>query len=143
MRLRRYVHPTAEPAQLVHGDLSGNVLCQNGLAPAVIDFTPYWRPALFSLVVVAADAISWYGANAMLFDYLPERPDRASMLAWAGIYRLVTSDRAAMSKPESVRASYLADNTRSCARLAKQFDDWCGEVEDQCPTTRDSQGRCP
>ena len=33
------------------------------------------------------------------------------MLARAGIYRLVTSDRAAMFKPESVRAAYLAEIT--------------------------------
>ena len=31
-------------SQLVHGDLSGNVLLAHGLPPAVIDFSPYWRP---------------------------------------------------------------------------------------------------
>lgn len=131
VRLRRYLRPSAEPSQLIHGDLSGNVLFHKGLAPAVIDFTPYWRPALFSLAVVAVDAISWYGANGTLFDALPDHPDRASMLARAGIYRLVTSDRAAMFKPESVRAAYLADNTASFARLLTHLDEWCSEIEDQ------------
>lgn len=46
------------------------------------------------------------------------------MLARAGMYRLVTSDRAATSKPASVRAAYLADNTASFARLLAQLDDW-------------------
>lgn len=143
VRLRRYVRPTTEPSQLIHGDLSGNVLFYEGLAPAVIDFTPYWRPALFSLATVAVDAISWYAASATLFDALPDHPDRASMLARAGIYRLVTSDRAAMPKPESLKASYLADNTRSFARLIGHLDDWCSKIEDRGPTGRDSQGRCP
>ena len=125
VRLRRCVRPTAEPSQLIHGDLSGNVLFHEGLAPAVIDFTPYWRPSLFSLAVVAVDAVSWYGANAPLFNALPDHPDRTSMIARAGIYRLVTADRAAITKPESVMVAYLADNTRSFARLLTHLDDWC------------------
>ena len=131
VRLRRYLRPSSEPSQLIHGDLSGNVLFHEGLAPAVIDFTPYWRPALFSLAVVAVDAISWYGANGTLFEALPDHPDRASMLARAGIYRLVTSDRAAMFKPESVRAAYLADNIASFARLLTHLAEWCSEIDDQ------------
>src|SRR5687768_16590033 len=34
----------AGPSQLVHGDLTGNVLFAAGLPPAVIDFSPFWRP---------------------------------------------------------------------------------------------------
>ena len=30
--------------QLIHGDLTGNVLFGDGLAPAIIDLSPYWRP---------------------------------------------------------------------------------------------------
>ena len=131
VRLRRYVRPSAEPSQLVHGDLSGNVLFHEDLVPAIIDFTPYWRPALFSLAVVAVDAVSWYGANGTLFDALPDHPDRASMLARAGMYRLVTSDQAAMLKPESVRATYLAENTASFARLLTHLEGWCSEIENQ------------
>ena len=131
VRLRRYVRPSVEPSQLIHGDLSGNVLFHESLAPAVIDFTPYWRPALFSLAVVAVDAVSWYGANGTLFDALPDHPDRASMLARAGLYRLVTSDRAARSKPTSVGAAYLSDNTASFARLLTHLNDWSSKIEDQ------------
>ena len=124
MRLRRLVRPTAEPSQLIHGDLSGNVLFHEGLAPAVIDFTPYWRPALFSLAVVAIDAVTWYGANGSVFSALPDHPDRTSMLARAGIYRLVTADRTARTKPTSAGAAYLEDNTSSFARLLTHLDDW-------------------
>lgn len=123
VRLRRYLQSSAEPSQLIHGDLSGNVLFHESLNPAIIDFSPYWRPALFSLAIVAVDAISWYGADATLFEALVDHPDYASMLARAALYRLVTSDRAAMIKPAPLRAAYLADNTAPFAKLLAHLDD--------------------
>lgn len=124
LRLYRYVEPSTEESQLIHGDLSGNVLFHPGVSPAVIDFTAYWRPALFSLAVVAVDAVSWYGADQTLFNALPDNPTRDSILARAGLYRLVTSDRAARLKPPASRNAYLADVTSSVARLLTNLDAW-------------------
>lgn len=59
--LARYTQPVREPAQLVHGDLSGNVLFADGLAPAVIDLSPYWRPPAFADAVAVADGLLWWG----------------------------------------------------------------------------------
>lgn len=40
--------------QLIHGDLNEqNILVAPGLPPALIDMTPYWRPASFALAVLA------------------------------------------------------------------------------------------
>jgi prepilin-type processing-associated H-X9-DG protein len=52
---RRPVHL---PAQLIHGDLGGNVLFADGEPPAVIDFSPYWRPAGLVLVARAAEPVT-------------------------------------------------------------------------------------
>jgi uncharacterized protein (TIGR02569 family) len=41
------------PSQLIHGDLSGNVLFADGLPPAVIDLSPYWRPPAYASAIVA------------------------------------------------------------------------------------------
>jgi prepilin-type processing-associated H-X9-DG protein len=38
------LRPVRLPCQLIHGDLGGNVLFADGEPPAVIDFSPYWRP---------------------------------------------------------------------------------------------------
>ena len=38
------LRPVSAPAQIVHGDLLGNVLFEPGLPPAIIDWPPYWRP---------------------------------------------------------------------------------------------------
>ena len=40
-------------SQVVHGDLFGNVLFAGDAPPAVIDITPYWRPAGWAVGVIA------------------------------------------------------------------------------------------
>ena len=62
-RLLAARRPLALPSQIVHGDLSGNVLFAEGLPPAVIDLSPYWRPAAYARAVVAVDARLWHGAG--------------------------------------------------------------------------------
>jgi uncharacterized protein (TIGR02569 family) len=85
---RRHV---AAPDQLVHGDLSGNVLFAAGLPPAVIDFSPYWRPAAYASAIVAADAVAWYGADPALLASVDEQ-----LLIRAVLFRLLcASDFAA------------------------------------------------
>jgi uncharacterized protein (TIGR02569 family) len=64
-RLRGALAPLG-PAQLVHGDLTRNVLFAPGAAPAVIDVAPYWRPAAYAEGVVVADALCWHDAPATL-----------------------------------------------------------------------------
>jgi hypothetical protein len=64
-RLSAAVAPLGS-SQLVHGDLAGNVLFAAGLAPAVIDLSPYWRPPEYAEGVLVADALCWHGAAASL-----------------------------------------------------------------------------
>ncbi len=47
--------------QLVHMDLLGNVLFEDGLPPGIIDLTLYWRPALYAEAVVIVDGLTWWG----------------------------------------------------------------------------------
>lgn len=81
------------PAQVVHGDLTGNVLLHPGLNPLILDFSPYWRPAPYSLSVVMTDALSWYGADPILprqhAEDLGGEPLR--YLARSLMFRVVTS----------------------------------------------------
>lgn len=79
--------PVHERSQLVHGDLGGNVLVAEGLAPAVIDLSPYWRPPGWALAVVAVDALVWSDADFGPFAALDRQ-----MLLRAMLYRLVTDD---------------------------------------------------
>jgi hypothetical protein len=76
----------SEPSGLIHGDLTGNVLFDDELPPAIIDFTPYWRPLEFQSAIVVADALVWEGAPPELADAVAPQ-----YLLRALIYRGVTS----------------------------------------------------
>src|SRR5664279_4321517 len=65
-RLGRHVVAEGLGDQLVHGDLSGNVLLSDGLSPAVIDMSPYWRPTAYADAVIVVDALLWWRADPTL-----------------------------------------------------------------------------
>jgi len=81
-------------SQLVHGDLTGNVLFDDDLPPLVIDVSPYWRPPAFASAIVVADAVAFEGADSHIVEPLLDDPDFAQCLLRALIYRIVT-DRVA------------------------------------------------
>ncbi|MFE9249670.1 aminoglycoside phosphotransferase [Streptomyces sp. NPDC007088] len=76
-------------AQLVHGDLTGNVLFAPGAPPVVIDFSPYWRPPLFAEAVVVVDGLLWFDPPSGLLTSAASRPDWRQTLIRALIFRLV------------------------------------------------------
>jgi hypothetical protein len=61
-----------------------------GEPPAVIDFSPYWRPAGLALAVAAVDALTWHGADPAILDELAAEPQIGQLLARAHVGRLVT-----------------------------------------------------
>jgi phosphotransferase family enzyme len=84
------LRPVRLPAQLIHGDLGGNVLFAPGQPPAVIDFSPYWRPAGLALAVAAVDALTWSGADPAILGDLADQPELDQLLARAHVGRLGT-----------------------------------------------------
>jgi uncharacterized protein (TIGR02569 family) len=98
------LEPVDDASQLVHSDLTGNVLFHPTLPPAVIDFAPYWRPAAFASAVVVADALCWEGALPSLGDAVEPQ-----YLLRALIFRGVTSiEFGADHVPELVLARRIA-----------------------------------
>ena len=90
--LRAAIRPIALPEQLVHGDLAGNVLFADGVPPAVIDFSPTWRPAEYALAVAAVDVLTWSGAPPSVLDGLDDQ-----LLLRALMWRLIT---ASLGRPD-------------------------------------------
>lgn len=82
----RYSHLDL-PAQLVHCDLSGNVLFHETEPPAVIDLSLYWRATPYAEAIVAVDAYLWYGAEASVLD-LVDHPQATQLLLRATVFRL-------------------------------------------------------
>jgi uncharacterized protein (TIGR02569 family) len=67
-QLRKCLRVVDVKSQLIHGDFGGNVLFSDEHPPAIIDFSPYWRPVAFAIGVVIADAIVWEGADESLIE---------------------------------------------------------------------------
>jgi uncharacterized protein (TIGR02569 family) len=78
------------PSQVIHGDLGGNVLFHETLPPAVIDCSPYWRPAEFATAIVVGDALVWEGADEEILAAVRPDGDFGQYLIRALIYRIVT-----------------------------------------------------
>jgi hypothetical protein len=86
--LERVWRPIApRPCQLIHGDLNeGNILIASSpqLLPAIIDFTPYWRPPDFALAVFAY----WLGPyceDPTVLDEFEDVPDFDQLLVRAAM----------------------------------------------------------
>ena len=96
--------PISLPSQLIHGDLTDNVLFDDELAPAIIDLTPYWRPAAFASAIVVHDAVRWWSADPepliAATAHLEEFPQ---LFVRAAIYRMVTSIIVGSGDPEDRR----------------------------------------
>jgi uncharacterized protein (TIGR02569 family) len=98
-QLAAALRPVTAPSQLIHGDLTGNVLFHDRLPPAVIDFSPYWRPLAFASAIVVADALVWEGADSQLLDAVSHIGDFGQYLARALIYRAVTDSLLTQDQP--------------------------------------------
>ncbi|WP_243698345.1 hypothetical protein [Curtobacterium sp. PhB136] len=90
-RLAAAFRPVESPAQLVHGDLLGNVLFAEGQPPAIIDWPPYWRPAGFGAAVAAVDAVCWHGVPVSALDALGDGiGEWRQLLVRALMFRIAT-----------------------------------------------------
>ena len=88
--LRAATRPVRLPSQLVHGDLAGNMLFTRDTPPAVIDFSPYRRPAGYALAVAAVDLLTWWSAPPTILDTLSDEDDLDQLLVRATMFRLVS-----------------------------------------------------
>jgi len=84
------LRPVITPSQLIHGDLTGNVLFDSLQPPAIIDFSPYWRPTAYASAIVIADALVWEGADRQILDAVTHIRDFGQYLVRALIFRAVT-----------------------------------------------------
>ena len=78
--------------QVVHGDLGGNVLFSDSHPPAVIDVSPFWRPAAYADAIVVADAVAWGDAGEDLVERLLRRQGE-QLLVRAVLFRVAVDHR--------------------------------------------------
>lgn len=91
-RLTSMLQPLNTTNQLIHGDMTGNFLFHTFLPPAVIDFSPYWRPKEYPTAIIIVDAIVWEQAEDSLMNALVNTPDNNQLLLRAALWRIKTTE---------------------------------------------------
>ncbi|MDR9451280.1 MAG: TIGR02569 family protein [Acidimicrobiia bacterium] len=81
--------PIAATSQLVHGDLTGNVLFSDGLAPGIIDLSLYWRPPGYGAAIVAVDCFEWEGVGPEVLNRVAALPEGEQLLIRAALFRII------------------------------------------------------
>ena len=101
------LRPVVGCDQLVHGDLTRNVLFQPHQPPLVIDVSPYWRSPEFASAIVVVDALIWEGADEQLITALPWTMNTAQYLLRSLLFRAVTDlIQRPHEEPAAVTAPY-------------------------------------
>ncbi|TJY42564.1 hypothetical protein E5161_06830 [Cohnella pontilimi] len=77
--------------QLVHGDLSGNILFDQVLSPLIIDFSPTIAPVEYAEAILVCDCIAWQGSGLSEIEMLPTDEFYKEMIIRAIIFRLAVS----------------------------------------------------
>jgi uncharacterized protein (TIGR02569 family) len=80
------------PSQLIHADLTGNVLFDNAAEgpPGIIDLTFYWRPAAYAQAIVVADGLAWHKQGRELVELYGTDEERLQLLVRALHWRCLT-----------------------------------------------------
>ena len=79
------------PNQLVHGDWgAGQILFHETLPPAVLDLTPYFRPADYPIADMLLSAIVNHGADISIIDLGKEIEDFDQLFLRALVFRTCT-----------------------------------------------------
>jgi hypothetical protein len=91
------------------------------MAPAIIDFSPYWRPACYASAIVVADALLWEGADKQILDHVRHVDDFGQYLLRALIFRLVSEWL--LSRHESRPAALNSGAWQEAVDLAREVAD--------------------
>lgn len=116
-RLRDRLRPVDTPSQVIHGDLTGNVLFSDSLPPAVIDLAIYWRPPAFATAIVVGDALTWEGADETLLSTVAQVGHFPQFLLRALLYRIVTA--ALFRMDDTLEAEFARAVEIACSLTAR------------------------
>jgi uncharacterized protein (TIGR02569 family) len=91
--------PLVRHTGIIHSDLCGNILFQEGLDPCVIDFSPACGSVEYAESILVADAIAWEGASLDIVDLLPLDERYRQFLLRAINFRIIV---AALFTPQDI-----------------------------------------
>lgn len=77
--------------QIIHADLCGNILFEEGQLPLVIDFSPFKAPAAYAEAILICDGIAWENSPLSSISLLPDTRYYKEMLTRAALFRLTVA----------------------------------------------------
>jgi len=92
IRLESLIRPINLKNQLIHGDMTSNILFHNTLPPAVIDLSPYWHPAQYAEAIIVVDSIVWDDAPDTIIKELDNTFETYQLLLRAAMWRIKTTE---------------------------------------------------
>jgi uncharacterized protein (TIGR02569 family) len=96
--------PLARAGGIIHSDLCGNILFQDGLDPCVIDFSPAYGSPEYAESILVADAIAWEGAPLDILNLLPLDERYRQLLLRAINFRVIVT---ALFSPQDVERFFI------------------------------------
>lgn len=78
--------------QIIHGDLTGNILFSDTLSPGIIDMSPYFRPKEYASAIIIVDSIVWDGAPDNTINAIPNDFNSNQLLLRATMWRIKTTE---------------------------------------------------
>ena len=74
--------------QIVHSDLSGNIMFDEILSPLIIDFSPTIAPVEYAEAILVCDCIAWQGSSISEIELICHTEFNIEMILRAIIFRL-------------------------------------------------------
>lgn len=103
--------PIPLPSQIIHPDMAGNILMAPEGPPAVIDWPPTWRPALWSLAISVVDLLDTGAAGLDVLDFFGRDGLRRQLLIRAELFRLVVKNEVERLELTLVDDKFLHEQT--------------------------------
>jgi len=88
IKLKSRFKPIKLKNQVIHADID-NILFSKDKPPAVIDFSPSFRPADFALAILVVDSLVWNGASRKILTLFKEKKEFTQLLLRAELRRIL------------------------------------------------------
>jgi hypothetical protein len=104
----------------------GEVRASDSKPPAIIDFSPFWRPVEYAEAIMAADGMLWFGEGRELVELVGKGQMRLQMLVRALIFRLAAScilNAEKRVKPDEKEVTKFQEAVDLVGKLFKEKDE--------------------
>ncbi len=98
--------------QIIHGDITRNIIFNEKEFPGVIDLTLYWRPKDYAKALLIVDAITWEDTNLDVYNLVVDVPEINQLLLRAGLRRII-------EQPEHVK--YFGKNKDKALEQSSKY----------------------